>query len=325
MDLNLLVAFDALMRERSVTRAGLRIGRTQPAMSAALSRLRHLLKDELFVRSAAGLRPTPRATELAEPIAAALAQLQQTLAFTQPFDPATSTATFTLAVSDHPALVVLPRLVPLLARAAPGVTLRVKAFTAREDAVAMLDAGEADAAVGVPGSSTPRILTAPMFSERFVCVLRRGHAQAKRRLTLERFLAMDHLLVSPEGDGIGLVDLKLAEQGRQRRVALRLPQLFAASAVITRSDLMATLMAGAVQASGLGEQLVQMPPPLAVDSVPFVLHWHRRSDALASQRWFREQVLAVGGELAVERAVQTATDIKFRAKPVQVPARSGRH
>src|SRR5918998_1790205 len=150
IDLNLVVAFDALMAERSVTRAGTRIGRTQPAMSAALARLRALLKDELFVRAPGGLQPTPRALDLAEPLGRALAEIQQTLDFTQAFDPRSSATSFKLGLSDHPAFVLLPKLVERLREAAPAATLRIVNFTARDDAVPILDGGEADLTVGVP-------------------------------------------------------------------------------------------------------------------------------------------------------------------------------
>ena len=131
VDLNLLVAFDALMAERSVTRAGARIGRTQPAMSAALSRLRALLKDELFVRAPTGLQPTPRALDLAEPLGRALAEIQRTLDYTQSFDPAASAAIFTIGLSEHPTFILLPRLIELLREIAPSVVVRVRSFTAR--------------------------------------------------------------------------------------------------------------------------------------------------------------------------------------------------
>src|SRR5882762_5789329 len=139
IDLNLLVAFDALMAERSVTRAAARIGRTQPAMSAALARLRALFADELFVRSARGLEPTPRALDLGGPLSDALAQIQRTLDFTQTFDPMGSKATFTLALSDHPAFVLLPRLVRHLATLAPNVVLHILGFTNRERTEELLE------------------------------------------------------------------------------------------------------------------------------------------------------------------------------------------
>ena len=196
IDLNLLVAFDALMAERSVTRAGTRIGRTQPAMSAALSRLRALLGDELFVRGLKGLQPTPRALDLAEPLGRALAEIQRTLAFTQAFDPLTSASSFSLGLSEHSTYVVLPRLLERLATVAPAVTLRVRSFTNRDDAVTLLDGGEIDVAIGVPPTvAAGRILPRPLFEERFVCVLRRDHPSAKARLDLKTFLSLSHLLV----------------------------------------------------------------------------------------------------------------------------------
>jgi DNA-binding transcriptional LysR family regulator len=295
IDLNLLVAFDALMCERNVTRAGVRIGRTQPAMSAALSRLRLLLKDDLFVRSASGLQPTPRALELAAPLGSALASIQRTLDFTQEFEPSRSTIRFTLALSDHPAFLMLAALQMRLAQHAPGVTLRVKAFSAREDAIALLDAGEADAAIGVPGGSTPRIPTMPLFEERFVCVARKKHPLTKKKMTLEAFLAYQHLLVSPEGDGVGHVDTRLTQLGRKRHIAVTLPQMYAAPSIIANSDLLATLMEGALKASGLRDDvaLLSLPAEIELAPVPFVLHWHRRNEGHPAQRWLREQIALV--------------------------------
>lgn len=300
IDLNLLVAFDALICERNVTRAGVRIGRTQPAMSAALARLRLLLKDELFVRSAAGLQPTPRALELAAPLGEALASIQRTLDFTQDFDPSRATVRFTLGLSDHPAFIMLPPLLRHLAKQAPGVTLRIKTFTAREDAVSLLDAGEVDAAVGILGGSTPRIPTMPLFEEPFVCIARKGHPLTRQTMTLKRFLSYQHLLVSPEGDGVGLVDVKLAQMERKRGIAVTLPQMYAAPAIIARSDLLATMMAGVVRASGMNAALAVLPLPSEINLAPitFLLHWHRRNDAHPAQRWLREQLALVSRKLA---------------------------
>lgn len=288
IDLNLLVAFDALMAERNVTRAGIRIGRTQPAMSAALSRLRGLLGDELFIRSPNGLQPTPRAIDLAEPLGHALAEIQRTLDFTQTFDPTTSTATFSIALSDHPTFKVLPVLLNALREKAPGITLRIGSFTARDDAITLLDAGEADLTIGVPPSATGRILTRPLFEEHFVCVLRRTHPAASAALDLDTFLSLSHLLVSPENERFGLVDSALARMGHKRRLAVTLPNLYAAPPLIARSDLIATLMQGVVTASGHSHHLAIKPCPIAIDPVPFALAWHRRNDVHPAQRWFRD-------------------------------------
>jgi DNA-binding transcriptional LysR family regulator len=297
IDLNLLVAFDALMAERSVTRAGTRIGRTQPAMSAALSRLRNLLKDELFIRSPNGLQPTPRALDLAEPLGHALAEIQRTLEFTQGFDPSTSAVSFSLGLSDHPTFLLLPHLLAVLREKAPGITLRIRDFTARDDAISMLDSGEVDLTIGVPPSPTGRILNRPLFQERFVCILRKGHPAAEAPLDLDNFLGLSHLLVSPENDRFGIVDVALAKEGLKRRLALTLPQMYAAPVLIARSDMIATLMEGVVLASGHAHELSILPPPLDLEPVQFVLSWHRRNDVHPAQRWFRDCVASLATAL----------------------------
>jgi len=293
IDLNLLVAFDALMAERNVTRAGKRTGRSQPAMSASLARLRALFEDELFVRGSSGLQPTQRAFELAEPLSRALAEIRRTLDFTQCFDPTTSTQNFTLALSDHPAFVLLPRLTDRLRSVAPGVTLRINTYNHRDDAVSLLDASDADLTIGVPARQGVggRILAQPLFEERFVCILRRDHPAATRPLDLAAFLSLSHLLVSPEGDRFGQVDAVLAAQGQRRRIALTLPQMHAAPGVIASSDMVATVLQGIVETSGSRERLAMFPPPLDLAAVAFVMSWHRRNEAHQAQRWLREAIL----------------------------------
>lgn len=294
VDLNLLLAFDALMAERSVTRAGRRTGRTQPAMSAALARLRALFGDELFVRAPGGLQPTPRAVEVAEPIRRALATIQQTLDATEPFDPATTTATFTVGCSDHPAYVVLPLLIEHLRHHAPKVALHVRGFTSRDEAAKLLDTGAVDMTIGVPFRGAPnRVLSRPLFQEPFVCIVRKQHPIADRALTLPAFLRLAHVLASPENDRFGQVDGKLAQVGMKRTLALALPHLYAVPALVARSDMIATVMAGVVTASGHARELRILRPPLDLDPVPFVLSWHRRNDAQPAQRWLRECVVGL--------------------------------
>lgn len=294
IDLNLLVAFDALMAERNVTRAGARIYRSQPAMSAALSRLRALLKDELFVRGPNGLQPTPRAVDLAEPLSRMLADIQRVLDFTQAFEPASSAAAFNLGLSDHPAFVLLPRLIEALQQRAPSITLRVRSFTARDDAVSMLDAGEVDLAIGVPPTvASGRILTRPLFDERFVSIVRAEHPAARAPLDLDAFLRLSHVLVSPENERFGYVDAALAKQGTRRRLGITLPQMYAAPLLVARSDMIATLMEGVVAASGYADRLAVLTPPLELPAVSFVMSWHRRNDGHPAQRWLRECIASL--------------------------------
>lgn len=291
IDLNLLVAFDALMAERNVTRAGARVGRTQPAMSAALSRLRHVLRDELFVRGPSGLQPTLRALELAEPISAALLELQRTLSFTQDFDPATASMTATLGLSSHAETVLMPRLVPILAQRAPGVDLRVQSNIGRDDAIRMLDQGDIDMAVGVPPSATGRISTARLFQDRFVCVLRRDHPAANALLDLETFLRFPHVIVSPDNDGLDVADAALATKGVKRRTAVTVSSTPTALRIVAETDMIATVMESEVVQSGHAGRLALQDFPLPLNPTPFVLSWHRRNDSHPAQRWLRACVL----------------------------------
>ncbi len=294
VDLNLLVAFDALMAERSVTKAGRRIGRTQPAMSAALSRLRGLFDDPLFVRGQAGLQPTPRAVELAEPLGRALDEIGRTLGFAQAFDPALSRVTLNIAFQEHAAYKLLPRIVRCLHERAPATKLAARTYTARDEAVALLDGGEADVAVGVAPSSAPgRVFTRPLFEERYVCVLRKDHPAAGEPMDLDTFLSLEHLLVSPEGDRFGHTDAALAERGLERSLAVTLTQMYAAPPLVAGSDLIATLMQGVVEASGYDNRLAVLDPPIPLDPCAYVMCWHKRNDTHPAQVWLRNCIVSV--------------------------------
>jgi DNA-binding transcriptional LysR family regulator len=292
IDLNLLVAFDALNSERNVTRAGSRIGRTQPAMSAALSRLRYLLRDELFVRGPNGLQPTPRAVELAEPISLALREIQRTLQFTQGFDPGNSTMSFSIGVSAHAGSVILPRILSLLAEKAPGIDIKVRDYSSRDDAIAMLDSGAVDLTVGIPPTPTSRILSARLFQERFVCILRKDHPILDRRFDAETFLSLTHILVAPDNEGLDVADAALASKNLKRRAAVTIPHMQGAPSLVASSDMVATVIESVVAHSGFAEHLAVFDFPLPLNPIPFVLSWHRRNDGHPAQQWLRNGIMA---------------------------------
>jgi DNA-binding transcriptional LysR family regulator len=160
----------------------------------------------------------------------------------------------------------------------------------------MLDAGEVDAAVGVPVSTSPRILSRLLFEESFVSIVRADHPAAARGLDLDTFVALDHLLVSPEGDRYGHVDRKLSELGLRRRLGLTLPQMYAAPAIVAETDLVATLMRGIVDVSESRAQLSIHKPPIELLPVSFALSWHRRNDSHVGQQWFRELIGSVAAK-----------------------------
>jgi DNA-binding transcriptional LysR family regulator len=289
IDLNLLVAFDALMSERNVTRAATQVGVSQPAMSAALSRLRKLFGDPLFMRSADGLLPTPRARDLSEPIAQALRQIESALVKKPEFVPGKASATFKLGLSDYPAFVLLPSLLQALGKKAPGVSLNVHAFNNRDHAVDLLDAGVIDVAIGVPPTHADgRILTRPVLRDEFVTIVASDHPAARRGMGMKTYLELSHILVSPEGERYGVVDQALAQQGKQRKLTLTLPQMFAVPAIVARTSMTATVMKRVALNSPAGRRLVLFPPPVTLPEIVFDLIWHRRSDPHPAQLWLRE-------------------------------------
>lgn len=294
IDLNLLAAFDALMSECNVTRAATRVGVSQPAMSAALSRLRKLLGDPLFLRSAEGLLPTPRARELAEPISQALRQLEATLVRKPDFVPGVAKLTINLGLSDYPAFVVLPALLEALAEQAPGISVNVHAFNDRDHAVDLLDAGAIDVAIGVPPThSDGRILTRPILRDEFVTIIASKHPAARRGMNMKTYLSLPHALASPEGQRHGLVDQALAQLGQQRTLALTLPHMFALPAIVARTGMTATVMKRVALQSPAGRQLAFFPPPVTLPEIVFYLIWHRRSDGHQAQKWLRTLIESI--------------------------------
>lgn len=298
IDLNLLAAFDALMNERNVTRAATRVGVSQPAMSAALARLRRLFDDPLFLRSAGGLLPTPRARDLAEPISLALRQIEAALVKPPAFAPDKAALRVNLGLADYPAFVLLPALLQALGEQAPGIAVDVHAFNDRDHAVDLLDAGAIDAAIGVaPTRADGRIMVRPILRDEFVTIVARDHPAARRGMDMKTYLALPHVLASPEGERHGLVDQALAQQGRQRTLALTLPQMFAVPSVVARSRMTATVMKRVALSSPAGRELVLFPPPVALPEIVMHLIWHRRSDGSPAQQWLRALIETVAAQL----------------------------
>lgn len=292
-DLNLLKAFDALYAERHVTRAGQRIGLSQSAMSGALTRLREVFNDELFVRSPAGMQPTPRADDLAGPISAAL-RLMRGVLQDDGFDPGTADHIVTIAMTDYAAFVLLPPLLARLADDAPRLDVRVRGIFGKDEVIDLLDSGEASLAISVPVDAPARILERPLFQEGFACISRPGHPAFVDGAGMEAFAAASHLLVSPEGDRTGLVDSKLAALGLERRVVLNLPQFLVAPFVVADTNIIATLaerVARRFAAADIG--IAVHKPPIALSDWPLVMMWHRRVDDHPATVWLRDCIAEV--------------------------------
>lgn len=296
VDLNLLVALDALLTERSTTRAAARLRLTQPALSRALGRLRRLFDDPLLVRGPRGLVPTQRAVELADPVRRVLAEIERVVAHTPRFDPASAQRTFRLAMIDFAEMVLLPPLLTRLAREAPAVDVDVRAlYTGAYEA---LEQGQLDGAVGVFVDTPPAgISRRKLFDERFVCVARAGHPALARPLTLERYAALDHVVIVPRGlKDRGFADEALAKHGLARRITLRVPHFLVAPHVVASTDLVITLSERVARRFATLLPLVIVEPPLELPRFSVHLIWHERQQSDPANAWLREVLAQLGAE-----------------------------
>ena len=286
VDLKLLVVFDAVMSERSVTRAGTRLGMTQPAVSNAVARLRHLLKDELFVRAQGSIRPTPRAVELTGPVRQALRQIEAVLDPSD-FDPVRDTRVFKLAMSDHAAVTMLPHVVKRLEAIAPNVDLQVQPkfnWTVAD----LLDAHEIDFALGVVPDAPVRFSRIALFEDVYLCAMRRDHMLARGEFTLESFAAAKHLAVRPVGKATNLIDHVLESRGLKRRMALTVNQFLVVPAIVGNTDLVATLFRRTAEGLGILESPHLVLRPVPLPPVQAELLWHSTMTHHKAHRWMRE-------------------------------------
>ncbi len=300
LDLNLLVALDALLREAHVTRAAARIGLTQSAMSRSLARLRDVLGDALLVRTGRGMRLTPRAERLAPALGRVLAELAAVLEDAPRFDPRTATRTFAMVMPDFGEVLVLPPLVERLAREAPAVDVDARGASA--DPFGALEAGELDFALLAQRAARPAIVWTPLFPERFVCLVREGNPLASRKLTVEQFAAIPQVLVTPEGRPGGVIDDVLAGMGLRRRVAVRVASFIAAPEIVASSDLMVTLPERIAARAQRYLPLRAMELPFKLKGFTMSLAWHERMRQDPGHAWFRALAVSVGQELKRGRA-----------------------
>ena len=295
IDLNLLVALDALLHEDSVTAAGRSIGLSQPAMSHALSRLRELVGDELLVREGRALRKTALAQQLAPTIRRLVAEIESTLLGRRGFEPKTSSRRFRIAANDYCGAVLLPGLLAKVRQGAPNVVLDV--FPQQGSLpVGELERGELDVVLGTYERIEAPLVGRLLYREDFMCALRKDHPGV-RSLSLRRYLELDHLLVANPGYGPGVVDCVLGERGLRRRVAMRVPHFLVAPTIVARTDLVLTLprrlLAMTAQKSGLRV----IKPPLEIPNFAVQLAWHQRASDDPGSLWLRERVTACAAEL----------------------------
>ena len=291
LDLNLFVVFDAIFREGSISGAARRLSLTQPAVSHALGRLRERLDDPLFVRRGRQMAPTPRARQLLEPVRQALAALQQGLNAEAEFDPAHAERTVVLGLRDGLEACVLPPIMAYLMAQAPGIELQ-SLQVSRRDMVRELAAGRLDLAMDVQLPVPAEIEQRPVLTVPLVVLARRGHPLAGKPLTLARYLAAAHVLVSSRRRGPGLEDFGLAQAGHQRCITLRCQHYQAAMAVVASTDLLLTAPEMLARQLAPAQQFVMLDLPVALPPMSLYFYWHRDQDQDPGHRWLRDWLLS---------------------------------
>lgn len=295
-DLNLLVAFDALMIEGNVSRAAERVGLSQPAMSNALRRLRDIFKDELFLRTGRAMVPTATAIELAQTIGPALGQIRTGLKSGLSFDPASSRRTFILGFPDLASVGLLPQFSRLLRSEAPEVNFQIIDVGAQGGEELVL-AGRMDLAVGLSFSTRSEISRETLGDFEHVVILDRNNPRLRDgRLTVADIAELPHICYAPSSETVE-IDERLARLGLKRRIAISVPHALSIPRAIVGTDLIAFTEQG-VTAVAADFGLAVVPDPLGLARRRVDMIWHRRQDSDPGHRWLRRQVAA---QIAIHR------------------------
>jgi DNA-binding transcriptional LysR family regulator len=293
VDLNLIASFEALLEERHVSRAARRVGLSQPAMSHALGRLRALFGDPLFVRSARGITPTPRAVELARSVRGAMDQLRALLGGPVPFDPSTAQRRFVVAANDYAEVTVLAPVLRRLAKEAPGIEISIRRVEQlfREPEGDLAEGG-IDVAIGFysgSGPLLPQIHEQLLFEEEHV-VLTGGTA---KRIPFRVYAEAEHVAVFYRMEGPGLIDRLLEERGAKRRVAVAAPHFLSIPFLVAGTDRLATVPAGLYEIFRGMKGLHAVPVPFEMPVFGMRLLWHQRTQQDPAHMWLRGQLSAV--------------------------------
>ena len=295
IDLNQLVLFQQLMVERRVSKVAENLGLTQPAVSNSLARLRRQFGDDLFVRTPAGMMPTPFAEQMAEPIGYALGMIHSGLNQQVRFDPASVKRSVTVAMTDIGEIVFLPALVERLRQEAPGIslsTVRTTASNLREE----MEAGKVDLALGPLPQLKAGFFQRRLFRQRYVCLFRKGHPLDRRRLTLADFKAAEHLIIVSAGTGHGKVDELIRRAGIERATRLTVPHFVSVGHILQRSGMVATVTERLADSLVGPFNLSYRPHPVDLPEVAINVFWHAKVHRSPAHQWLRGVVFDLFGE-----------------------------
>lgn len=285
-DLNLLQTLDVLISEKSVSKAATRLGIGQPAMSAALARLRELFGDPILVRKGSGMQTTARANELAEPLRTTLAQLSALIQTPRSFNPADAGGTLKLSGGDYVGMTILPQLATRLADEAPRVDLRFR-YLEKDRALEFLENDTLDFALMVVESLPTRYDSIALLDEGFTGAARQGHPLLKGVIDLRSFASFGHLLVTERGDDRGRIDEVLSGAGLTRRVVVTVPSAALVAAVLCKTDLITAVPTRVADRISKSDGITLFQPPLDLGRWTMRLVWSRRRTHEPALSWFR--------------------------------------
>jgi DNA-binding transcriptional LysR family regulator len=288
LDLNLLVALEALLAERNVTRAASRLHISQPALSAQLARLRNIFNDQLLLPAQRGMVPTARALELQGPLRQALDEVRRVTVTGRAFDPADASLTLTIAASDYVQVAVLLDFTLRLRTEAPGIRVGIRAIDGAAVGIQMEHA-EVDLALMTAETAPHNLRRCLLFEESYKIIVRRNHPRIRRALTLKALTGEDHVVVSPRGGSFSTaIDLALSAAGATRRVALSAASFLFVPEIVARSDLVAFVPSRLVH--NRSDRLAIFEPPIKVPGFAISLLWHDRTHDHPAHAWVRSKI-----------------------------------
>ncbi len=299
VDLNLFVVFDAIYTEGNLTRVGEIIGITQPAVSNALGRLRKQFNDRLFVRTAAGMVPTPLAQNIIGQVRQALQLMRSSVQDNASFDPAVSDKRFRISTTDLMQAILLPPLFAQIQQVAPSVNIDCYQFRRRDMGIE-LASGNLDLSIDVPLAPSPQIKQTQLFSHQYVCVVSQDNELVGNRLSLDTYLALPHIHVSSRRGGLGHIDLTLGKTGHKRNIALRTQHYLLSLQLLPRTNFAVTVPRVFADFLVANAPVRYLKLPFEVPRLEAFLYWHDSTDQDQTNQWMRHLILSLADRLNVK-------------------------
>lgn len=285
IDLKLLAIFEEIYRTRSVSQAAENLRVSQPTVSISLGKLRRFFNDPLFVRTSGGMEPTPHATELLKPVSNALAQIRYAVRHRIVFDPMKSERCFRICMTDISQTVLLPKLLNHLKDAAPSI--RIDIINIAANTPTLLETGEADLAIGFMPQLEAGFYQQRLFTQRFVCVVRKDHPRILDKLGLKQFVEESHIQVATSGTGHWIIDKVLEEQQVKRKIALRLPNFLGIGSIVANTDLVVAVPERLADTLMSSANVKALKSPINFPSYAVKQHWHERYHRDPRNQWLR--------------------------------------